>query len=351
MSTGVSCNQSNCQVAKSGKCLEGFDPLEECPNLNQDQKTPQNNGGVAPTISPNLVALDSGEALTESLANRLTRQFESKVVLLAGATDSGKTTIITSLFEEFQNGSYSGYTFAGSDTLIGFERRCHDGREASGNPTPITKRTKIKDEVHFLHLRLAKKIGDSYHLRNLLLADISGEAFQAIQDSSDAVRRLSILKRIDFLTLVIDGSKIASKQLRHIAATDARQILRAILQEKIISNQCKICIVISKWDLIRGLDKDQELKTYFAKLRRELAEVVQSQNKLEILEIAARPSDSSTPFALGLPLLLRFWMGDKFDDEPGIGFLPDSTNQSREIIRFGSLLSSELALGKIHGNR
>jgi hypothetical protein len=128
--TEANCSQQGCPFSISGRCLEGFEPPSICPyQTRQDVQQDE----VATYVSQDLVDLPSGEALTERQAAEVARDELSKVIIIAGPFNSGKTTILTSLFEAFQEAPFGNFQFRGSRTLFGFERRCHLGRMESGN--------------------------------------------------------------------------------------------------------------------------------------------------------------------------------------------------------------------------
>src|SRR5687767_14635843 len=97
--------------------------------------------------------LPDGEALTAQRATAITAAAPTRVVILAGAEDSGKTTLLTSLYEKFLQGRFADHLFAGSATLPAYEQRCHRARIQSGAVDPDTERTKGLD-VRLLHLKL-----------------------------------------------------------------------------------------------------------------------------------------------------------------------------------------------------
>src|SRR3990172_2742237 len=109
----TSFTQEGCQVGSTGKCVEGFDPPSTCPYLTSSSIP--DAGADAPAQSA-FIDLPKGEALTEVQASDVTREGPTRVVVLAGPADSGKTTIITSLFEAFLEAPFANFLFAGSRT-------------------------------------------------------------------------------------------------------------------------------------------------------------------------------------------------------------------------------------------
>src|SRR5437660_1243890 len=108
------CAREGCDIATTGKCLEGFDPANTCPYLSLEAGEP----GSSSTDMAAFVDLPTGEALTEAQATDVTREGLTRVVIIAGPTASGKTTILTTLFESFLEAPFANYLFAGSRTLV-----------------------------------------------------------------------------------------------------------------------------------------------------------------------------------------------------------------------------------------
>ena len=72
-----------------------------------------------PTIEnvDDLIHLPRGRELTEVAAAALAVSRPVRLIVFTGPVDTGKTTLLTSLYEMFQWGHVSGYRFAGSATL------------------------------------------------------------------------------------------------------------------------------------------------------------------------------------------------------------------------------------------
>ena len=60
---------------------------------------------------------------------------------MAGEADSGKTTLLASLYEKFNEGSIRRVSFRWLETLTGWERRCHSHGSPPGILKPDTGRT------------------------------------------------------------------------------------------------------------------------------------------------------------------------------------------------------------------
>jgi hypothetical protein len=325
----LSCAREGCQVASTSKCLEGFDPPTTCPYL---ASAPVAGDEAVATETPAFVDLPSGEALSEAQASEVTRQGVTRVVVLAGPSSSGKTTILTSLFEAFLEAPFGNLLFAGSRTLLGFERRCHDARVVSGRLEPHTVHTAV-DALDFLHLRLASPSAGLLGPQNLLLSDISGERFRSLRDSSDAVKAMPMLRRADHLSIVIDGEKLTNVGERHGARNDARTLLRSIIESGMLRSDCRIEFVFSKWDHVISNTEQEFVATFIGETKKALEEAAKTFGDPQFFEVAARPRSSRVPFAFGLPTLLRYWV-----QEPSIPrlklYMPEVVNDTREPTRF-----------------
>jgi hypothetical protein len=309
MTDAVACPQSGCQIAASGRCLEGFDPPDTCPHQHEMHKAADEPVGY---VEQNMVALPSGEALTDVQAAIVAASGPTKLVIIAGPYGSGKTTILTALFEAFQEAPFGNYTFRGSRTLVGFERRCHLGRKESGQESAETSHTSAREGIKFLHLDLAIRGLHGPTVESILLSDVSGELFKRVRDSRAAVDGIAPFRRADHLCIVIDGEKVVSQEARQVARNDSRSILRSIAEADVLSKKCSIELAITKWDVVveaLHTGTDTSLKPFLADAITAI-KAVASGKECRVFEVAARPPvDAKVPFAHGLPTLLRSWMG------------------------------------------
>src|SRR5436309_12137608 len=91
-----------------------------------------------PTSTDTLL-LRSGAALDADGVAAIGSARSFHLIVLAGEPGSGKTTLIASIYEQFLSGPLDEFTFAGSQTLVGFELRCHESRVDSGLSLPDTE--------------------------------------------------------------------------------------------------------------------------------------------------------------------------------------------------------------------
>ena len=260
-----------------------------------------------PEAGTNMVKLGTGEALTMAEAALVSGSQRAPVIVLAGPASCGKTTLLTSLYQRFQEGSFGGFHFAGSLTLVGFERRCHLSRVASGQEMADTERTKFGLEDQILHLRLAP--GEPARPIDLLLSDLAGETFRRIRDDTRECASVPLLWRADHLAVLLDGKQLASTRERNGVRSDARQLLRACFDSGVLQPDVTVEVVATKWDLIRAAGEDAE------SFARETAAAVQEvilgrPNRTTVSLTAARSSQPAVlPAGYGIDELIRLWTG------------------------------------------
>ena len=252
-----------------------------------------------------------GKFLDATDSDFIAEEVPTQVVILAGASESGKTTLLASMYEKFSNGKFAGYAFSGSKTLPGFEERCHLARIASMRSKPDTERTKAKNIIEMLHLKVAKQ-NYFQEKTNILLTDISGETFRTIRDSTEQCRKMKILSRADHFSLLIDGAHLANVRLRQIALSDSRALLRSCFDSGMLGKHTLVEVVFSKWDLIEPRKRKSPHTKFvdFAKgsLNDEFGKAF---GKLAFYEIASRPADT-TKYAFGYNLdsLFLSWVSE-----------------------------------------
>jgi hypothetical protein len=298
----VRCKLENCPVAETGDCLEGLS-LEACPNLDEYEgssgKAPE-EVAIEPLESEPVPTelLATGASLSGQNLRSIMHQVPCTLIVIAGEVATGKTTLLVGLYEAFQQGPLGNYNFAGSETLVAFEERCHFSRIASGMPKADTERTRRTQVLPFLHLAVES---NGLH-RHLLLSDISGEVFNDIVDSQEATASISELKRADHFLVILDGERLAdpTKRQAHVARTATA--LRSLVQSGTLRTHTKVHLLVSKWDLFAPhLDTSKALLDQaFKRLTRYL-----SSYHISTHMVAARSaSDADVEDGWGLGTLL-----------------------------------------------
>ncbi len=261
---------------------------------------------------PSFTEFPWGEAFTPITASLITQQRPTRLIIFAGGVKSGKSTLLGTIYEKFYSGSFSTYRFAGSKTLLEFERICHDSRIASNRISSETERTKYTSDFRLLHLSVQNP--NTSKIVNMLFSDITGEIFDEIRDSADECRRHTILLRCDHFVLLLDGEKLSSPLTRGKVISDGVQIIRRLLDTEILGKQSLVDILFTKLDIVNAAERnDSGLKAYIEdiKLNKFQDPFSARVSKLNIRDIAARPDakyESGLDFGYGVEDLLSRWV-------------------------------------------
>jgi hypothetical protein len=270
------------------------------------------SGSKEVTPATSITEFPWGEAFTPLTARLITQEHPTRLVILAGDVQSGKSTLLGAIYEKFYSGHFTKYLFAGSKTLLEFERICHDSRIASNRASPETERTKYTAEFRLLHLSVQNP--ETNKRNDVLFSDVTGEIFREIRDSSDECRRHSILLRCDHFALLLDGEKLSNSLTRGKVISDGVQIIRRLLDTEILGRHSLVDILFTKLDIVAAAErKDKELKPYIeemkvSKFQKPFGSRVSG---LSIRDIAARPdpkNDSGLDDGYGVDDLLRRWV-------------------------------------------
>jgi Double-GTPase 2 len=338
----ASCKLVDCTIAKDARCLEGRG--EACPNLMPENGSdlllvlPADNDDVADlsSVMPSpSEALYPGLPLEISEAREFSQQTRTQVVSLAGMTESGKTSLLARLHQQFLAGPVAGYEFAGSRTLLRFEELNWKATVESRVSAPTMDHSSRQFDNSFLHLTVRKR-DDSGVVVELLLNDISGETFPEAIAAESVCNQLLCLRRADHLALVVDGAAIADRSLRHDHIAKAMNFVQRVLQTGQIGKRTILHLIISKEDVLKhethvdendlaakGLEHD-----FASKFRHHVAEIVSWR-------IAARPTDGSMPTTDEIDLLFSRWAGTtrRYADIAPHDFHPPIF--ARDFSRFG----------------
>lgn len=221
------------------------------------------------SAEPEWIDLPSGKHVSPKEASEVARSEITRVIILAGPVKSGKTTLVTSIYECLQHGTFGGYTFAGSRSLIAFERICHLARIASERGEADTERTRPTDDPEFLHLRVRAEALPQ-ESQSLLFSDISGEDFRAACDSTEECRRMGIVARADHFSILLDGAKLVDINRRQQVRNEAFLLLRSFLEAGMLDKQSHVQIIMSKLDLIVA-SAANETESFLARICEEFA--------------------------------------------------------------------------------
>lgn len=198
--------------------------------------------------TPAFIDLYAGNELSSEEAEAVTLRSPTHLVVFAGAAESGKTTILASVYERLTGGPFAGFRFAGSRSLLGFEQICHLNRLACGGTRPDTPRTVPSDEAAYYHLALRGTAPGAR--RHVLLSAISGEIFDLARNSREDCERLTFLHRANTIVVLVDGARLAVADQRTNAQSVASSILESFLDAEMVGNRCRVEFVFSKLDRI-----------------------------------------------------------------------------------------------------
>ena len=171
------CKQTACKILINGKCLEGL-KQENCPHFDsensfeQERNITEDLNDSSLNKEENLINVHSGEVLSLKSASKIMRSFLTKLVVFVGEPNSGKTTLLAMLNQLFQEKPFCDYLFAGSQTLLSFEKICFLSRIDSGKKRMDTERTNDQSPKLF-HLCVRKQ-DFSLPIQSILFTDVSG---------------------------------------------------------------------------------------------------------------------------------------------------------------------------------
>lgn len=308
----IKCKQEGCSASTDGKCLEGLS-LDACPHCTiiEDDII---DAIDEPVVIEAKITTDKeifhdvhlGEALELRETSTITNSSLTRLILLVGLSDAGKTTMLASIFDLFQcQSNFSGYSFAGSKTLLGFERRCHHARIKSERDIPVTERTKSTDSRVFLHLKVNNKENVS---TNLLFSDISGEIFKELNNSTIESKKFELAKRADHFALFIDSDQLSDLTNRNIAKTRSIGILRSLIETNMLGENTYIEVIFSRWDLLNS-KSDVEIHTKFVdSIKEEISKkFAKTHSNIAFYNLASRPVNIFS-FGYGISEIFTDWV-------------------------------------------
>ncbi|QDU52998.1 TRAFAC clade GTPase domain-containing protein [Gimesia panareensis] len=272
-----------------------------------------------------LIDFYSGDALSVEESRSISMSSRVQLILLAGAVDCGKSSLIASLFHCFQNGPLGGYLFAGSRTLVGFERRCHKARVASNRDTPTMDRTSFGEKRKLLHLKVAQKTNPSTP-KHLFFADVSGESFEDAINSVDDCAQVPLLRRSDHFVLLVDGSKMIDLAFRQNAKKEALLLLQSCIESNRLGERSLVDVIFSKYDLFVHDDTALNfIESIKSAIKDRFGDLL---GRIRFSNIAAIPETGTKAIKLGYGLneIFPSWV----EDNPGSYFPIELNNENLE---------------------
>lgn len=289
--TTFTCNQKGCLIPKGGACLEGFNLPSECPHSLREVESSEIQVGphLSPAAETAAFSFHSGEALSYAEGSAILKQGGARIIAIVGAQFSGKTTLLSRIYEEFERGRFAGFSFAGSRTLLELSRRCWLSSCGSMRTRPDTERTKEWETDKLIHFQVQRED----LVEDLLIADISGESYKNATSSFDSLRKLKILKRADQVVLFLDCAKLMDVEQRALVESKACAFLRMGLQEGILGCFTSLTLVLSKLDKVGDPVENVESHKYIESVIERVKAVAQTVGVIRTRRIAARRGSSA----------------------------------------------------------
>jgi hypothetical protein len=196
----------------------------------------------------NYFHVGEGNALSQEELFRFSIRTKVNTILVAGAFESGKTTLATMMYFLFLEGRNKNLWFSGSVTMKGFRERSNYLVYGSGKPTAETKRTSVDAKDLYLHLAVADNQNKKY---NLFFTDASGEKFN--ENNIKEVAEDFLESR--HVIVVVDGKKLSDARLRGGEMYSLKILLHQMLNLKIITSNTMLQVVCTKKDCIVNSDE------------------------------------------------------------------------------------------------
>ena len=342
------CSNPECKVHESGKCIEGFENIRECPHINLSAKRVEESSDAEKAIdrvdeeadhvdkfSPEPdTHISSGEGLTVNEAEKVLRNCVTRVISIIGPIGCGKTTLGLSLYEAFQEQPFGEYSFAGSLTLPSFEQRCHLARLTSGRQLPDTARTPHGDGLRFMHIAVCNAIIGKIQV---LITDRSGEFYTSLSKGQEGIHELPDVRRADKVLILVDGKRLLDDE-RHAVKTNARMTIETLLDLGAMGSGHRLGILLTKYDLVKDSSlcdrAENDFNDLVASIKDRFGRKVQDINSFKI---ASRSTSSNVDSRYGLLEVLQDAISGEIYDQyvPQVPELPD-----RNFLRFNIIEGS-----------
>lgn len=259
----------------------------------------------APTTAPaDPISLPSGHELDEDTVVAVCAAKLARLVVLAGPAESGKTTLLATIYQRFQQKPFADFRFAGSRSLLAFERVSHDSRLESRRREPETSRTPYTANRRYLHLALGETHSAGVH--NLLVTDLAGEHFRRAAKSEEECKKLVLSTRADHFAVLVDGKRLVNPETRTSTGQEARRLVRSFLDASMIGRQTIVEMLFTKWDVV---SHDADTVAYANSLAKECERIFASAvSKIVSMRIAARSGNPEIQSGLGVDELLKQWV-------------------------------------------
>lgn len=302
----VVCANADCRIADTGKCVEGLE-TSKCPHFGHiPSALSEVDAAREMSDAAKGVRLPGADTLTVAGAAKLLRTGDARIIAIIGPHDAGKTSLIASLYDLFQEGPVSGVEYARSLTLHAFEHTCHDARAASRRNVPHINRTPL-GEVRFYHLDLGG--GPAGDALALIMGDRAGEEYRSAADDASIVTDFPEVQRADSLTLLVDGKRLLDAGARHNLRSEITMILQALVDGGAVQGGQRLALVLTKMDLVQVSPNRVRAERDFSELLARLEQLFGHVfSVIQAFKIAASPKTDGLPRGTGVPELFAFWL-------------------------------------------
>jgi hypothetical protein len=313
MANGSLCRRLGCEVAQTGVCALGNDPIDSCDEYEaEDALLDTGEGEDEPEAEEQPVEpqrlLHSSDMLSRDELWSMQQAEPMTVVSLVGDVRAGKTTLIAALYDSFCRGPFAGYSFRSSRTLTAFARRLHKALVRSDLTLPETDRTSRQDGVGFLHLTVADPSG----LRRLVIADRSGEDFQAARSDTSLIAGLWELPMADRICFILDAGKLANPETRAGYKRRFKQQIWALLNNGAVSDKAALEIVTTKLDKLAPKPSPDPVLDELVEFENEVVEEFAAVGRtIGVRRICAMPRSNFDVGRIGLQELFQGWVNPR----------------------------------------
>ena len=310
------CANEACEYAVTGKCVEG-NAVDECPHLVSGD---QANGEVVDEVEigtdssvggqTSIYYLNSGDALSVAEGSAMLKSRRASVVALVGQAEAGKTSLIGEVYDAFQYGQYETLCFAGSRTLIAFEKICHKIRGTSRGSDLFEERTDLTPYPVLFHLLVAREKGK---VQDILIADRSGETYRDMLDKPSLAAGCIELRRASVLNLLVDGARLTEPPERASVITECQQIMQTLAYSSLLEGCSRVNVVLTKLDAVDGSPEKERSHSAFETIVNRVNSIMPGgSEKLGVYKVAARPHNELYDKGFGVEALLNDWLDDAF---------------------------------------
>ena len=282
---------------------------DDDPGIETTPETLEDDDPAHEEMASEGVRLPDGLSLDPVALRGLKLAVPVRTVAFVGASNSGKTTLLSAVYDAFCAGEFAGCVFAGSQTILGFEKRLHLSRLVSGRTDADTERTRTHEDLAYLHIALVDANGKERHVA---FADRAGETYGELPGTTALDDVPVELRKSDHLVFLVDGALLADPQEMANAIGSARSLFRKLKDLGALGRQMDITFAITKADKLVGHPRHSTIDGALGRMERGLERFREEVRSLSFVRTAVRQEGDgpAVDLPVGLADLLRSWVGD-----------------------------------------